>query len=254
MRNFLRLKKPLLIITAIVIAAAAIITVIRFIDNKKEQKAFEVNNAKPKFSHESYRFGEAGALDPSEVNLSDYIPLKEFGSFFLSDDAEMLRQAMELTYVSVFDYKYFIDNNCYSYDNGGKNHYYFFGSDKTYLPFYLKISENWGVAQWYVLKDYAVPTVNVKKIKSIIIVDALAPTELLSNSLETFDLHRIDTKNAVIIEDEKEIREYLEKYNNKIYVFNDKTEGIAKAKENSDSGYVLASFENSSILQCIGAY
>lgn len=228
--------------------------IIRFIDTKKEEAEFEKNNSLPKFSYESYKFNEIGTLDPKEVNLGSYIPLNESDSFFLNENTEMLNQAMELTFISTFDYDYFIDNTCFSCDFNVSDHYYFFGKDKSYLPFYLKINKTWDIAEWYILKDFAVPTVNVKKVSSIIIVDSLAPSQLLSNSLETFDLRRIETGNAVTITDSKIIWNYIDKYINKAYVFNEKDEEIAAVKEKHDCGYVLASFEGSSLLQCIGTF
>lgn len=249
-----KIRKVLFIVCGVMVAAAAVIFLIRFIGTKLDNKKLEEKKNELKYSYSSYEFNSSGPVTPSEVNPVGYIPLKQLGDFFIADNALMLEQSLELTYNASIDYGYYIDNRCYSYEPGDGYHYAFFGKDKTSLPFYLKISNEWDKAEWYVKPDFTPPSASVSRVEKILLVSRDSSSKLLSNSLRNHDLRRIDERDAIVITDESKIHDYVNRYKDGVYVFNETFEDIATAKSASSCGYILAAFENSNIYQCIGTY
>lgn len=250
-----KIKKILLISGCVLVVAAAVVFAIRYLDEKKENEITEEKNNQTQFSYSSYKFNEVGSVDYSEINLDDYVPLSQFGEFYLADNDEMFERALELTYISEIDYSYYIDNNCYSCEIDDDYHYYFFGKDTDHLMFYLKINEKWDISKWYVRTDFTVPNAKLSIVDKIVIVSTNETEDLLSNSLSNNDLRRIDTESAITITDEDTVDRYVKHYKEGTYVFNETfDDGIEKAKEDSLCGFVLVSFKNSDVLQCIGVY
>lgn len=249
------IKRILIILCGLLIVAAAVVSVLRYVEEKKDTEITDEKNNQTKFSYYSYDFNEIGSVDYKDINLDDYVPLTQFGEFYLADNDEMFERALELTYISEIDYSYYINNECYSCEIEGNDHYYFFGKDKDNLMFYLKINEKWDISEWYVRSDFAVPTAKLNRVNGIVIVSTNEAEDLLSNSLENTDLRRINTEDAINITDKETVKKYVKHYKEGTYIFNESFDGnIKTAKEDSMCGYVLASFENSEVLQCIGVY
>lgn len=249
-----KLRKILLIVCGVLILAAAAVFIVRFAEGKKDEKITEEKNNQSKYSYSSYEFNEVGELDPSEVNLDEYVSVKQYGRFYLLDNSEFLKQALESTYVTVIDNEYYIDNKCFSCNLNSSEHYYFFGNDKNNLQFYLKVGSGWDKTEWFVKKDYVPPTVKLNRVSEIIVVSSNDTKELLSKSLDNSDLHRINTEGALKITDREIINQCITCFKKEKYVYDDSFEVITEAKEKSLCGYVLAAFDNSCVYQCIGAY
>lgn len=249
------IKKILIIVCCTLIAAAAAVFIISRVEEKKDAAITEEQDNQTKFSYSSYKLNETGSVNYSEINLDDYVPISEFGEFYLADNDEMFERALELTYISEIDYSYYINNECYSCEIEGSDHYYFFGKDKEHLMFYLKINEKWDISEWYVRSDFSVPSAKLNTVNEIVIVSTNEAEDLLSNSLGNTDLRRIDKESAITITDKEIVDKYIKQYKEGSYVLNETfDENIKAAKEKSDRGFILASFENSDVLQCIGVY
>lgn len=254
MRESKKLKKTLLIVSIVFVVAAAAVTVWRFTDVKSDNRKLSENKQSKTDAAVLYDFEEAGALNLPESKLREYITLGQFGDFYVSDNEQMLVQAIEQTFVSAMDCKYYIDNRCYScgFDDGYQ--YRFFGTDENNLPFYLKISGDGKSAQWYVKNGLSVPYVGKDKVSEIILLKTSDVQTMTFHSADDSDLRRINPDDGISVTDKDVIDKYIMRYSNGNYVFDDKLDDIKKAKENSDCGYVLAHFENSNIYQCIGSY
>lgn len=244
----------LAVICSILIVAAAAVSVFKYISIKKENQGLEEKSNQSKFSAEYYEMNIAGEITPDKVNLESYISLKQFGEFFINENPMMLEQAARLTFNSNVDNKFFIKNNCYSCEMGDENHYYFFGDDEKSLVFYLKISKEWDKSEWFVLESFFAPDVTYDLVDKIMIIETDAARGLPSRSLSAKDLRRINADGLASTTDPAAIAKYISRYNDGVYVFTDSFDEIKKAKESSGSGYVLASFKNHNLYQCIGTY
>ncbi len=249
-----KIRKILYIVCAVLVLIAAAFSVFRFVQEKKDEKLTEEKNLQNRFSYSSYRFNEAGKIDPAKVNLEDYVSLKQFGQFYIFDNSEFLEQALESTYVSVIDNGYYINNKCFSCDLGENWHCLFFGNDENYLPFYLKISSDWSRTEWYVRKDFSIPKANLNRVSEIIVVSNTEAKTLPSNSVENSDLYRINTESTIKATDRKIINQCVACYKKNSFVYDESFDFVTEAKENSQSGFILAGFENSNVYQCIGVY
>ncbi|MCQ2480187.1 MAG: hypothetical protein MJ120_06045, partial [Clostridia bacterium] len=178
-----------------------------------------------------------------------------YDDFYIADNSLMTEQMLELTYNSELDYEYYIDNSCYSCKvDSEEGHFFFFGKDESYLPFYLKIDSKCTNCQWFVRRDYVPPSVNTDAVEKILVVDARMADKLPSNILENKDLPRINADNIFKITSENTIQSFIERYRNEAYVFTEKYDEIKEAKAKSMGGYVLASFKDENVYQCIGTY
>ena len=247
-------RKILLILCGILLLAAVAVSVLKYISVQKENQALEEKSYQSKFSAEYYEMDVAGEISPDKVSLGSYVPLKEYGEFFINDKSDMLEQTIELTYNSNVDNKFFIKNKCYSCKINDENHYYFFGNNEDNLAFYLKFSKDWDRSEWYVLKSFFVPDVRYDAVDEILIIKTDAARGLPSRSLSAKDLRRISSVGLASTTDKTAINNYVARYNDGVYVFTDYFDEIKKAKESSESGYVLASFKNYNLYQCIGIY
>lgn len=250
------IRRILIVACGILLLAAAAFTVSRHFSTQKENQALEEKRKQSQYSADYYEMNIVGEISPDEVNFANYIPVKQFGDFFINDNAKMLEQTVELTYNSNVDNKYFIKNNCYSCKTDDEAHYYFFGNDEKSLPFYLKISKNWDISEWYVLENFRLPDVRFDIADSIIIIKNDTARGLPSRSLSSKNLCRINDNDALAsVSDNAVIDRYLARYNEEVYVFTDVTfDEIKTALESSESGYVLVSFKNFNLYQCIGTY
>lgn len=248
------IRKILLIVCGVLLLAAAAVFIVRFTESKKDEKITEEKNQQDQFSYSSYKFNEAGKIDPESVNLEDYVPIQQFGKFYVFDNSAFLEQALEETYIMNIDNEYYINNKCYSCDFDEKEHYYFFGKDENSLMFCLKIGSRWDKTEWLVRKDFRVPRINLNRVSEIIAIGNLEAKSLLSKSLDNSDLYRINADSASKVTDRKIINQCAERYKDGEFVYDEEFDFIAEAKGNSLSGYVLAGFENSSLYQCIGVY
>ena len=244
----------LAVVCSVLIVVAAAISVFKYISAKKENQALEEQSNQSRFSAEYYEMNIAGEVSPDKVNLGNYMPVKQFGEFFINDNHKMLEQAAELTYNSNVDNKFFIKNNCYSCEINDENHYYFFGNDENSLAFYLKFSKEWDTSEWFVLKNFLTPDVRYDSVDKIMIIKTDTARGLPSRSLSAKDLRRINADSLASTTDKAAIDRYLSRYNDGVYVFTDYFDEVKKAKESSESGYVLASFKNYNLYQCIGTY
>ena len=250
-----KIGKTLLIICGILILTAVGVTVFRYISNQKENQALEEKRKQTQYSADYYELNIAGEISPDEINFANYVPMKQFGEFFINDNSKMLEQAAELTYNSNVDNKYFIKNHCYSCKTDDEAHYYFFGNDESSLPFYLKISKNWDISEWYVLENFRVPDVRFDMADSIYVFKNYTARGLPSRSLSSKDLRRINADDALAsVSDNAVTDRYIARYNESAYVFNDTYDEVKKALESSECGYVLVSFKNYNLYQCIGTY
>lgn len=249
------IKKVLIIVCAVLVLAAVVITAFRFIESKKDDRITEEKNKQDRYSQVSYRLNEVGELYASDVNLADYEPVSQFGQFYVLDNSELLEQSLEFTYNTAVDNEYFVDNRCFSCEFDGKSHYFFFGEDEDNLPFYLKISSKWDKSEWYVRKDFIPPTAKLNRVSEIIVISESAAEELLSKSLGNSDLRRINADEMLKITDKDKIKQCVSRYQNGKYAYDEKFDSsIAEAKEKTMCGYILAGFENSNVYQCIGVY
>ncbi len=249
-----KLKKTLVIVCIVLVAVAAAVTVWRTIDIKADNSQLKKEKESKTDAALLYDFEEAGTLNLSEDELKKYIPLEQYGNFYASDNEEMLLQAIEQTFVSAVDCKYYINNHCFTCNFGDGYQYRFFGKDETDLPFYLRISPDGKITQWFIRNGYIVPFVEKDVVSEIVLLKTADVSSLGSHSADGFDLRRINPSDGIIIKDKSVIKEYITRYNDENYVFDDRLDDIKAAKEKSDSGYVLAGFGNGSIYQCIGAY
>ena len=246
--------KILAVICGILILAAAGITVFRHLSTQKENQALEEKRKQSQYSVDYYKLNVAGEISPDDVNLNNYISVKQFGEFFINDNSEMLEQTAELTYNTHVDNKYFIKNNCYSCNIDDMAHYYFFGNDEKNIPFCLKISKEWDKSEWLVLRNFRVPDVRFDKADGLMVIKSYMANGLPSRSLSAKDLCRINDDGLAFTDDSSVIDRYIERYNEGAYVFTSTFDEVEKALESSDSGYVLVSFKNYNLYQCIGTY